>query len=108
MTPLRLWKFRPPEGREAEFEAAYSGSGRWAELFRRAPGYRGTDLLRPREPGGWWLTIDRWDSIDHFERFQRDLGGDYRMLDEELEGLAGEEQFVGAFEEVAPISRAQE
>ena len=105
MTHVRVWKFRPPEGREQEFAEAYSSAGLWAQVFQRAPGFRGTTLLQPTEPGGCWLTIDRWDSIEHFDRFQRDLGNDYRALDAELEGVAGEEEFVGAFEEIKPISR---
>jgi hypothetical protein len=76
VTHARIWKFRPPEGREQEFAEAYRGDGAWAQLFRIAPGYRGTRLLAPSETGGWWLTID-----------------------EKLEGVAGEEEFVGAFEE---------
>ena len=85
MTHTRVWKFRPPAGRE--------------DAFEQAPGYRGTRLLRPCEEGGWWLTIDRWDTEADFENFQRDFGIQYRGLDEELEGVAGEEVFVGAFEE---------
>jgi heme-degrading monooxygenase HmoA len=99
MTHVRIWKFRPPEGREREFARAYRGDGRWAELFGKARGYRGSTLLGPVEPGGWWLTIDRWASAADFEAFGHDLGDDYRALDEELEGVAGEEEFVGAFEE---------
>ena len=99
MTHVRVWKFRPPPGREAEFAAAYSGSGPWVRLFARASGYRGTSLLEPAEPGGWWLTIDRWDSPADFEAFQRELADDYRALDAELAGVAGEEVFVGIFEE---------
>ena len=99
MTHVRVWKFRPPEGGENEFELAYSGSGNWARLFEQAAGYRGTMLLRPLEPGGWWLTLDRWESAADFDNFQRDFGIEYRGLDEEMEGVAGEEVFVGAFEE---------
>jgi heme-degrading monooxygenase HmoA len=98
MTHYRIWKFRPPPEREQEFAAAYDGEGSWADLFARAPGYRGTELLRPVEPGGWWLTIDRWDSHADFEAFQRDFGEQYRALDTALEVVAGDEEFVGAFE----------
>ena len=49
--------------------------------------------------GGTDMTIDRWDTEADFENFQRDFGIQYRGLDEELEGVAGEEVFVGAFEE---------
>jgi heme-degrading monooxygenase HmoA len=99
MMHVRVWKFRPPQESEAAFAAAYSAEGRWAQLFGRGKGYRGTSLLRPSEPAGWWVTIDRWDSLSDFERFGRDYGEQYRALDAELEGIAGEEEFVGAFEE---------
>jgi hypothetical protein len=99
MTHLRIWKFLPPPSRESEFAEAYCGNGRWAELFARGVGYRGTDLLRPAQPGGWWMTIDRWDGESDFEDFQSNLGDDYRALDAELEGVAGVEEFIGAFED---------
>jgi hypothetical protein len=97
---VRVWRFRPAVGRETEFRDAYSATGRWATLFSRATGYRGTSLLVPNEPGGWWLTVDRWDDAADFEVFGHDFGKEYRALDAELEGIAGEEQFIGAFEEV--------
>src|SRR3954452_4636447 len=98
MTHYRIWKFRPPEGREAEFEKAYSSSGEWAKLFRNAPGFQATSLLRPTESGGWWLTIDRWESAANFEAFTQVFGEQYRALDIKLASVAGEEEFVGAFE----------
>ena len=94
----RIWKFRPPAGREEEFAEAYGSDGAWAALFFKAPGYRGTELLRPAESSGWWVTIDRWESEADFNSFQNNLGDDYRRLDAELEGVAGDEEFVGAFE----------
>ena len=99
MSHVRAWKFRPPQGREEEFALAYDADGVWAALFRKARGYLGTSLYRPDEPGGWWLTIDRWDSAADFEAFERDSGEEYCALDIELESVAGEEEFVGAFEE---------
>ena len=45
------------------------------------------------------MTLDRWDSLSDFESFGRDYRDQYRALDAELEGIAGEEEFVGAFEE---------
>ena len=99
MSHIRVWKFRPPRGREAEFEQAYSSSGDWARLFHAAPGFNGTTLYRPDEPGGWWLTIDRWETAANFANFTEVFGDRYRALDAELEGVAGEELFVGAFED---------
>ena len=99
MTHIRMWKFKPAEGREDEFAEAYAGDGVWAPLFERASGFVGTSLMRPTEQGGWWLTLDRWASEDDFHAFQRDFGDEYRALDAELEGVAGDEEFVGTFEE---------
>ena len=99
LTHLRIWKFRPAAGREVEFARAYGDTGAWPALFAKGEGYIGTTLLRPAKPGGWWMTIDRWESAARFEAFQQQLGDRYRALDVELEGLAGDEQFVGAFEE---------
>ena len=99
MTHIRIWKFRPPAGREEEFALAYGADGVWPALFGKAAGYFGTILYRPDHSGGWWITIDRWNSLADFEAFGRVFSAEYRALDAELEGLAGEEEFVGAFEE---------
>ena len=99
MTHVRIWKFRPPEGRGDAFAEPYEGDGVWARLFGRSTGYVGTCLLRPAETGGWWLTLDRWVTEADFHAFQRDFGEEYRALDAELEGVAGDEEFVGTFEE---------
>jgi hypothetical protein len=45
------------------------------------------------------MTVDRWNSQADFDAFQSDFGDQYRALDAELEGLAGDEEFVGAFED---------
>ena len=99
MAHHRVWLFRPPTGREKEFSDAYAADGAWATLFRRASGYIGTRLLRPAEPGGWWMTIDSWTDARAFEGFQSKHRDEYRALDWELEGIAGEESFVGAFDD---------
>ena len=97
MAHVRAWLFRPPPEREAEFALAYGCDGLWAALFAKAPGFVATELLRPVEPGGWWLTLDRWDSEADYAAFQDRFGAEYDALDKELEGLSGEEKFVGAF-----------
>ena len=99
MTHVRVWKFRPRQGRQSEFATAYASDGVWSKLFSKACGYRGTVLLSPGEVDGWWLTIDRWDSAAHFEAFQNEFGEQYRTLDISLEGVAGNEEFVGVFED---------
>ena len=95
----RVWLFRPPAGSEDEFRRAYSADGPWAEVFRQGAGYLGSRLLGPAEADGWWMTIDSWADGQAFETFQSQHRADYERLDEELEGVAGEERFVGAFDD---------
>lgn len=81
---------------EAAFIAAYKADGDWARLFASAPGFIRTELWRAGD--GSYLTADHWKSREDFERFQANLGDEYRRLDGQLEGLSGLETFVGAFD----------
>jgi len=54
-----VWEFRVKAGRKAEFEQRYGPRGDWAQLFRRSPAYRGTDLLRDTADANRYLTLDR-------------------------------------------------
>ncbi len=99
MTHVRIWQFQPAAGLEQQFAAAYSADGVWALLFREAEGFVSTTLLAPAEPGGAWLTLDRWQSRSAFDRFQRNSGEAYRRLDAELMPLTKGELFIGAFDE---------
>jgi heme-degrading monooxygenase HmoA len=96
MTHLRLWRFEVPVEMEVRFLAAYRPDGDWAKLFATAPGFIRTELWRGED--GVYLTADHWRSVEDFERFQADQGDEYRRLDSELEGIAGVELFVGAFD----------
>lgn len=96
MTHLRLWTFEVPTVVEDRFVAAYKSDGDWARLFASAPGFIRTELWRGDD--GLYLTADYWRSAADSEWFQANLGETYRQLDVELEGVAGTETFVGAFE----------
>ena len=95
MTHLRLWAFEVSEEAEENFVAAYKSDGDWAKLFATAPGFVRTELWRDGD--GVYLTADYWESVTAFEAFQASLGNEYRRLDAELEGVAGVETFIGAF-----------
>jgi heme-degrading monooxygenase HmoA len=99
VTHVRIWRFSPAPGRERDFAAAYASDGPWARLFNHGEGFVGTTLLAPHELGGTWLTLDRWDSLSAFERFQETYGKAYVSLDEELAHLTADEHFIGAFDE---------
>ena len=96
MTHVRLWRFEVGPAEEQRFISAYRADGDWARLFATAPGFIRTELWRDGD--GVYLTVDHWDSVQAFERFQAGQGEEYRRLDAELEGIAGIESFVGAFD----------
>jgi heme-degrading monooxygenase HmoA len=91
-----LWTYRIEPGWAALFEAIYGPNGDWAQLFRQAEGYRGTELLR--EGDGRYATIDRWSSAADFARFKQRFAEDYERLDARCEGLTEAEDFIGSFE----------
>jgi heme-degrading monooxygenase HmoA len=96
MTHLRLWRFAVSEQHEELFISAYRSGGDWARLFATEPGFIRTELWRDGD--GIYLTADYWRSVRDFEQFQAGQGDEYRKLDAELEGIAGIETFLGAFD----------
>jgi heme-degrading monooxygenase HmoA len=92
-----LWEFSVKPGEQAEFEAQYGPDGGWARLFRRAPGYLGSELMQDRSDPHRYLTIDRWESIDAWRAFRREHAAEYERLDRELEGLTAREAPLGEY-----------
>lgn len=92
-----VWQFEIAEEKIAQFEAAYGPDGAWAQLFRRSPEYRGTELLRDAYVPGNYLTIDRWSSEEAFRAFRRDHDADYESLDRTCDALTRREARIGAY-----------
>ena len=89
-----IWTYDIAPEHEAEFRAAYGPNGDWAQLFARAPGFLGTELLGG---GVRYATIDRWESAAAFDAFQAQFGEIYRALDAKLAHLTHAQQRIGAF-----------
>ena len=98
-----LWEFTVEAARRPEFETHYGPDGAWVRLFRRAPGYLGSELLHDRADPRRYLTVDRWESPEAWQAFRRQFGAEYERLDRELEGLASREAALG---EYAPAGAA--
>jgi len=93
-----LWEFTVAPERVAAFEGAYGGDGVWARLFRLAPGYRETVLVKDKDRSDRYLTIDVWEDRDSYLRFKDRFAGDYEIIDKECEQLTGGERQIGTFE----------
>lgn len=94
---IRIWRFRPHPGKLSEFLAAYGPEGDWAQLFRTAKGFLGTELVRSATEPDVYLTIDRWDDNRSWEAFRATQQQAYNVLDEKCNSLTLEEREIGTF-----------
>lgn len=101
---ITIWEFTVPAESTAAFIAAYGPAGAWAQLFGRAPGYRGTELYRDRETPDRFVTLDFWMSPAAYESFRETFATEYAALDRACESLTSSERPLGSF---ALADRAQ-
>lgn len=97
---VRTWRYRVVPSRQKEFVHHYATDGTWTQLFQRADGYLGTSLWQDAENEDTWYTQDRWRSQAHFEKFNDEHAAVYAELDKQLDGIASEEEFLGAMNRI--------
>lgn len=95
-----VWEFIARPETINEFERYYSGTGFWAALFGKSPGFRGTTLLRDAEESRRYLTIDVWDSSELYQAMRRNFAREFEELDRTCEAFTESERRIGAFEVV--------
>ena len=96
-----VWRYEVAKDAREAFEQAYGPHGPWVALFATAPGYRRTELVRG-EGFGEYLTIDRWESRQHYDAFRSERRVDYERLDDEFEALTESESLVFEGTVIAP------
>ncbi|MDP1570186.1 MAG: antibiotic biosynthesis monooxygenase family protein [Vicinamibacterales bacterium] len=96
---LYIWAFHVRPGAEAEFERHYGPDGTWVALFRQAPGYLDTRLLKDRAVPGRYVTIDRWESEGAYRAFRERHAAEHDAIDRACEALTFEETPLGAYDE---------
>ena len=87
-------------GDAAEFERVYGTDGEWAEFFRPARGYIGTELLRDGEAPGRYLVIDRWESAEAYNDFVAANRDEYMRRVDETRFLYDSELRFSTFDSV--------
>jgi heme-degrading monooxygenase HmoA len=93
-----LWEFRVKPDQREEFQRLYGPHGPWVALFRQAPGYIETLLLRDRADPDRFITVDRWKSADAHRSFHSAFSREYADLDARCEHLTMRETSLGEFE----------
>jgi heme-degrading monooxygenase HmoA len=96
-----LWEFVVQAEHVAEFQRHYGPNGSWVALFRQAPGYVDTLLLRDRTRPERFITIDRWQSADAHSSFRAAFAREYAELDARCAHLTLQETSLGAFDEAS-------
>jgi len=91
-----IWRYEVREEARAAFEAAYGPTGAWAQLFARADGFRGTELLRAAD--GSYLTLDVWRAREDFDAFLEAHRAEYEALDRSTESWTSCEHRLGEYE----------
>ena len=94
-----LWQFDVRPGAEAEFERHYGSDGTWVVLFRRAPGYVDTRLLKDRDVPGRYVTIDRWESESAYRAYRERFAAEHDAIDSACESLTIKETPLGVYNE---------
>lgn len=97
-----IWEFFVRPGKEEEFVRHYGPDGTWTALFRRAPGFLETILLRNREYPSRFVTVDRWKSADTFAAFRGEFDREFTRLDVRCRELTTREDPLGTYDVLAP------
>ena len=98
-----IWAFKVHPEHVDAFRLHYQEGGAWTELFRRARGYVGTQLLRDATDPLRFVTIDTWHSVEDYEAFRAEYASEYAALDRLCEGLTLEETLIGYFSSTADL-----
>ena len=99
-----IWAFKVHPDRVAAFREHYGKEGTWVQLFRRARGYLGTELLEDAADPLRYVTIDTWSDAEAYEAFRAAFASEYAELDRVCEGLTLEETLIGHFVRSEPGS----
>jgi heme-degrading monooxygenase HmoA len=96
------WEFQVKPEFQAQFEQVYGPQGEWAQFFRTATGYVGTELIRDQGSRHRYVTLDLWCSRQDYEAFRRHHAEEYHRIDQRCEQMTEAERALGIFERVAP------
>jgi heme-degrading monooxygenase HmoA len=95
---MYAWEFEVAPEHQAAFVRAYGPDGDWVRLFRRAPGYVRTELLRDLARPARFVTLDHWESPEAFAAFRARYAAEFEAIDARCQALTLSEREIGRFE----------
>ena len=82
-----IWKFKIRKSREKDFLGLYGNNGEWVRMFKGGRGYVATELIKDVFESDIYITIDRWQSRDLYEKFLEDSKVKFQAIDKKGENL---------------------
>lgn len=92
-----VWKFCVKEMYIPDFIDIYGKDGDWVKIFKKNPEFIETDLIRDRHDGSVFLTIDKWKSMEAYNKFLNSRSTEYMELDLLCEQFTINEEKLGEF-----------
>jgi len=88
-----IWEFHVKEGCERQFMAMNRRT--WPDFFMTSPRYRSTDIAKNLDNPRVYVTVDKWDSQEDFEQFNKANRDKYLALEEDHKSLYESARHVG-------------
>lgn len=92
-----MWEFKVKSDSVDRFMKLYGSDGEWVQLFSKAEGYVRTKLHRDVDQPLRFVTVDYWESKNHFRRFRTDFAAKFDEIDKMGEELTESETQIGEF-----------
>ncbi|HTV95480.1 MAG TPA: antibiotic biosynthesis monooxygenase [Steroidobacteraceae bacterium] len=96
---MYIWEFRVAPSSVGQFEFEYGPRGSWVALFRKAPEYIETLLLRDNTDPLRYVTVDRWESQKAHDLFRSTHLTQYQEIERRCRGYTTTERPLGEFSE---------
>lgn len=94
-----IWQYKIHETYREAFEELYGQNGKWVQLFKTAIEYKGTQLIKDVSTANHYVTIDKWESQEVYEKFLVDNKTKFDAIDADGENLTVSETKIGWFKD---------
>ena len=96
-----VYEFIVKEEARGLFELAFGPGGAWSKLCDRAPGFRGTALLRDTADPRRYLAFDLWETQAQREQMLTERQAEYAELEASLAAWTESKRELGSFRMLA-------
>ncbi|MGI9542670.1 MAG: antibiotic biosynthesis monooxygenase family protein [Cyclobacteriaceae bacterium] len=95
-----IWEYKVKPDCIFSFEALYGAQGKWVKLFSKSKHYGSTDLLKRTDQPSTYLTIDHWETEQHYQAFLRDKKIAYTKVDDLGDAYTESEIKIGGYDDI--------